>query len=164
MREPAFVPETKLAVELLQDFQSRRNLMAIVVDEFGSTVGLVTAEDVLEQIVGELEDEFDFATKPLLPNPGGSLLLDGATPLRDLSTQYRWNFPRESGVETLAGFVLAQLGHLPQPDESVVSNGRRYTVASMAARRITQVRVEEVDRIEAGAPEAAAASPARETR
>ena len=165
MREPAVVPETKLAVDLLQDFQSRRNLMAIVVDEFGSTVGLVTAEDVLEQIVGELDDEFDFATRPLLPNAGGSVLLDGATPLRDLSTQYRWSFPRESGVETLAGFLLAQLGHLPQPGESVVSDGRRYTVESMAARRITQVRVQELAPAPETAAEAlAAAANSRETR
>lgn len=144
MREPTVVPETKLAVELLQDFQSRRTHMAIVVDEFGSTVGLVTAEDVLEQVVGELDDEFDFGARPLAPNAAGMLLLDGSTPLRDLVTQYRWTFPRESGVETLAGFLLAQLGHLPQPAESIVSDGRRYTIESMSARRITLVRVQEL--------------------
>ena len=69
MREITVVPETKLAIELLQEFQERRRHIAIVVDEFGSTVGLVTAEDVLEQIVGELEDEFDISRSPLLP-PG----------------------------------------------------------------------------------------------
>lgn len=144
MREPTVVPETKLAVELLQDFQSRRTHMAIVVDEFGSTVGLVTAEDILEQVVGELDDEFDFATRPLAPNAAGLLVLDGSTPLRDLVTQYGWTFPRESGVETLAGFLLAQLGHLPEPGESVVSDGRRYTIEGMSARRITLVRVQEL--------------------
>lgn len=144
MREPTVVPETKLAVELLQDFQSRRTHMAIVVDEFGSTVGLVTAEDILEQVVGELDDEFDFATRPLAPDAAGLLVLDGSTPLRDLATQYGWTFSRESGVETLAGFLLAQLGHLPEPGESVVSDGRRYTVESMSARRITLVRVQDL--------------------
>ncbi len=152
MREPTVVPETKLAVELLQDFQSRRSHMAIVVDEFGSTVGLITAEDILEQVVGELNDEFDFATRPLAPNAAGLVLLDGSTPLRDLVTQYRWAFPRESSVETLAGFLLAQLGHLPQPGESVISDGRRYTIESMTARRITLVRVQELSEASEPAP------------
>ncbi len=158
MREPTVVPETKLAIELLQDFQSRRTHMAIVVDEFGSTVGLVTAEDVLEQIVGELDDEFDFATRPLAPDSAGLLLLDGSTPLRDLVTQYHWTFPRESGIETLAGFLLAQLGHLPQPGESVLSDGRRYTIENMSARRITLVRVQDLRPAEGALPEAVPSS------
>ena len=142
MREPIVVPETKLAIELLQDFQGRRGHMAIAVDEFGSTVGIVTAEDILEQVVGELDDEFDFAARPLLPNAAGLMFLDGSTSLRDLVTQYRWNLPREAGVETLAGFLLAQLGHLPTTGESVMSDGRRFTVDGMSGRRITLVRVE----------------------
>ena len=162
MREPTVVPETKLAVELLQDFQSRRNHVAIVVDEFGSTVGLVTAEDILEQVVGELDDEFDFATRPLAPDAAGLLLLDGSTPLRDLVIQYHWTFARESGVETLAGFLLAQLGHLPQPGESVLSDGRRYTVESMSARRITLVRVQDLSPAEPA--EDAVISAARDRR
>ena len=142
MREPTVVPETKLAVDLLQDFQGRREHMAIVVDEFGSTVGVVTAEDILEQVVGELDDEFDFAPRPALPNAAGEMLLEGSTSLRDLATQYRWQLPRESGVETLAGFLLAQFGHLPAVGEHVVSAGRRFTVDGMSGRRITMVRVE----------------------
>ena len=143
MREPSVVPETKLAIELLQDFQSRRRHMAIVVDEFGSTVGIVTAEDVIEQVVGELDDEFDSAARLATPNAAGLLYLDGSTPLRDLATRFRWSFPRESGVETLAGFMLAQLGHLPVAGESVTSDGRRYTVEALSGRRVTLVRVEE---------------------
>src|ERR1700722_920779 len=93
MREVSVVPETKLAIELLQEFQERRRHIAIVVDEFGSTVGLVTAEDVLEQIVGELEDEFAVSRSPLL-SPTGAMSLDGSTPLRDLGNQLHWRFPR----------------------------------------------------------------------
>ena len=100
MRELTVVPETKLAIELLQEFQERRRHIAIVVDEFGSTVGLVTAEDVLEQIVGELEDEFDISKSPLLSTTG-AMSLDGSTTLRDLGNQLHWTFPREAGVETL---------------------------------------------------------------
>jgi CBS domain containing-hemolysin-like protein len=142
MRQVLVVPETKLAVELLKEFQERRRQIAVVVDEFGSTVGIATAEDVLEQIVGELEDEFDVAPKTALFNAAGVMVLDGGTTLRDLSTQLRWAFPREAGVETLAGFLLVQFGHLPVAGESVVYAGRRYVVSEMVGRRIARVRVE----------------------
>jgi CBS domain containing-hemolysin-like protein len=144
MRDVFVVPETKLAVELLQEFQERRRQIAVVVDEFGSTVGIVTAEDVLEQVVGELEDEFDIAARTSGFNSAGVMLLDGSTTLRDLGTQLRWSFPREAGVETLAGFLLAQLGHLPVEGETVVYAGRRYIVAEMAGLRIARVRVEAI--------------------
>jgi len=144
MRDVFVVPETKLAVELLQEFQNRRRQIAVVVDEFGSTVGIVTAEDVLEQVVGELEDEFDIAAKASAFNTEGVMALDGSTTLRDLGTQLGWSFPREAGVETLAGFILAQLGHLPIPGESVVHAGRRYVVEEMAGLRIARVRVETI--------------------
>jgi CBS domain containing-hemolysin-like protein len=143
MREITVVPETKLAIELLQEFQERRRHIAIVVDEFGSTVGLVTAEDVLEQIVGELEDEFDISRSPLLSTTG-AMSLDGTTPLRDLGNQLHWTFPREPGVETLAGFLLAHLGHIPTVGESVEHEGRRFQVAEMSGHRISRVIVEDI--------------------
>jgi CBS domain containing-hemolysin-like protein len=141
MRQPTVVPETKLAIELLQDFQQNRRQIAIVVDEFGSTVGLVTAEDVLEQVVGELDDEFDITRSPL-SSATGIMTLDGATSLRDLRNQLHWEFPREAGVETLAGFLLAELGHIPTSGESIEYDGRRYTVAEMAGHRISRINVE----------------------
>jgi putative hemolysin len=143
MREITVVPETKLAIELLQEFQERRRHIAIVVDEFGSTVGLVTAEDVLEQVVGELEDEFDISRSPLLSTTG-AMSLDGSTTLRDLGNQLHWKFPREAGVETLAGFLLAQLGHIPNVGESIEYECRRFQVAEMAGRRISRVIVEDI--------------------
>ncbi len=143
MREITVVPETKLAIELLQEFQERRRHIAIVVDEFGSTVGLVTAEDVLEQVVGELEDEFDISKSPLLSTTG-AMTLDGSTTLRDLGNQLHWTFPREAGVETLAGFLLAHLGHIPTAGESVDYEGRRYQVAEMSGHRIRRVIVEDI--------------------
>ncbi|HMF65833.1 MAG TPA: hemolysin family protein, partial [Edaphobacter sp.] len=141
MRELNVVPETKLAIDLLQEFQERRRHIAVVVDEFGSTVGIVTAEDLLEQIVGELDDEFDLARTSLLSTTG-VMSLDGSIPLRDLRTELHWTFPREAGVETLAGFLLAQLGHIPVVGESIEYGGRRYIVAEMAGRRINRVNVE----------------------
>lgn len=144
MRELTVVPETKPAMELLQEFQERRRHIAIVVDEFGTTVGLVTAEDALEQIVGELDDEFDIAGKSSLLQTAGVMSLDGTTTLRDLGTQLHWTFPRETGVETLAGFLLAQLGHIPGVGESIEHTGRRFTVAEMAGRRISRINVEDL--------------------
>jgi putative hemolysin len=142
MRDVFVVPETKLAIELLQEFQQRRRQIAVVVDEFGSTVGIVTAEDVLEQVVGEVEDEFDIASRATRVNAEGVGTLDGSTTLRDLGTQLGWSFPREPGVETLAGFLLTQFGHLPSPGESVEAGGRRYIVEEITGRRIARIRVE----------------------
>ncbi|MDE3103543.1 MAG: HlyC/CorC family transporter [Acidobacteriota bacterium] len=142
MREVIVVPETKLAVELLQEFQERRRQIAVVVDEFGSTVGIVTAEDALEQIVGELEDEFDIASRSTPYNTAGVLQLDGSASLRDLTNQMQWVFPRDTGVETLAGFLLLHLGHIPRVNEYVDYEGRRYTVAEMTGHRISRVRIE----------------------
>ena len=148
MHEVMLVPETKLAVELLQEFQQRRRQIAIVVDEFGSTVGLVTAEDALEQIVGELEDEFDVVSKAVIENASGDVVLDGSASLRDLVTQMRWKFPRAAGVETLAGFLIAQLGRIPEVGATVEYGGRRFVVAEMDGMRISRVRVELVKKVD----------------
>jgi putative hemolysin len=116
-----------------------------VVDEFGSTVGLVTAEDALEQIVGELEDEFDIVSRPTFTSATGVMTLDGSATLRDLNTQLQWSFPREAGVETLAGFLLSQLGHIPHLNERIIWEHKRFTVAEMIGRRISRVQVEELN-------------------
>jgi putative hemolysin len=145
MRDVLVVPETKTVLDLIRDFQQRRRQMAIVVDEYGSTVGLVTAEDAIEQLTGEIEDEFDDPARPVLTTSTGALLLDGSANLRDLETQMQWSLPREGGVETLAGFILMRLGHIPHDGESVEYENRRLTVAEMEGRRISRVRVEPIE-------------------
>ena len=142
MHDVLVVPETKTALDLIRDFQQRRRQLAIVVDEYGSTVGLVTAEDAIEQLTGELEDEFDDPARPVLTTATGALLLDGGANLRDLETQMQWSLPREGGVETLAGFLLTRLGRIPKGGESVEFGGRRLTVVEMEGRRISKIRVE----------------------
>jgi CBS domain containing-hemolysin-like protein len=142
MREVLFVPEAKAAADLLREFQQRKRHLAIVVDEFGSVSGLVTVEDVLEQLVGELEDEFDVAQRPIVPFGSGPIVLDGGANIRDLEVQYEIELPRDQGFETLAGFVLAQLGKIPKGGESVEYEGRRYTVMQMEGYRIAKVKVE----------------------
>ncbi len=144
MRDVLVVPETKTVLDLIREFQQRRRHMAIVVDEYGSTVGLVTAEDAIEQLTGELEDEFDDPARPIFTTASGALLLDGGVNLRDLETQTQWSLPRDGGVETLAGFLLMQLGHIPKGGECVTFEGRRMTVVEMDGRRISRVRVEPV--------------------
>lgn len=145
MHEVLVVPETKSTLDLLRDFKQHRRHLAIAVDEYGSTVGLVTAEDAIEQLAGEMEDEFDTPSHPVLTSAGGTVLMDGTVNLRDLETQMRWSLPRDGEVETLAGFVLARLGHIPEPGESVEFEGRRLTVVEMDARRIAKIRVEAVE-------------------
>jgi CBS domain containing-hemolysin-like protein len=142
MREVLVVPETKTVLDLIGDFQKRRRQMAIVVDEYGSTVGLVTVEDAIEQLTGELEDEFGSPALPVLTTATGELLMDGGVNLRDLETQMQWSLPRDGGVETLAGFLLMRLGHIPKVGESVIYEGRRLTVVEMDARRIAKIRVQ----------------------
>jgi putative hemolysin len=141
MRTVLFVPETKPVIDLLIDFKERRRHMAVVVDEFGSTAGVITVEDVLEQIVGEIEDEFDIAPPPPAVL-GGAMELDGSATLRDLETQYNLALPRDQGFETLGGFVLSQLQRIPQRGESFVYDVRRFTVVEMDGRRIARVKIE----------------------
>jgi putative hemolysin len=146
MRDVLMVPETKTVLDLIGEFQQRRRQMAIVVDEYGSTVGVVTVEDAIEQLTGELNDEFDDPARPVLTTASGALLLEGSVNLRDLETQMQWKLPRDGGVETLAGFLLMRLGKIPRGGESIVFEGRRMTVTEMDGRRIKQIRVEPVEK------------------
>jgi CBS domain containing-hemolysin-like protein len=143
MREVLVVPETKTLPDLLIEFKRRKRHLAVVVDEFGSTAGVVTVEDVLEQIVGEIEDEFD--VPPEVSKPGtAAMVLDGGTNIRDLETQYRLRLPRDEGFETLAGFVLSRLQRIPRPGDHFEYEGRRYTVLDMQERRIGAVKLEQL--------------------
>ena len=145
MREVLYVPESKTLDDLLLEFQKRKRHLAVVVDEFGSISGLVTVEDVLEQIVGELEDEFDVAQRPAVALASGAVVLDGGSNLRDLENQYEITLPREQGFETLAGFVMAQLGRIPNGGEHFEYDGRRYTVLQMEGHRIVRVKIESLN-------------------
>jgi CBS domain containing-hemolysin-like protein len=143
MHEVIIVPETKLVSDLLTEFQTRRRHLAIVVDEFGSITGLVTVEDALEQIVGEMEDEFDVRDSSMQTLSSGTRVLHGNVTLLDLETQMGWHLPHDGGVETLAGFLLVHMQKIPKVGDSFVQDGRKFTVAAMENRRITRVRVEQ---------------------
>ena len=141
MREVLVVPETKPLPDLLIEFKIRKRHLAVVVDEFGSTAGLVTVEDVLEQLVGEIEDEFDI-TEPRLAPGASSMTLEGSVNIRDLESQYHIALPRDEGFETLAGFMLAHLQKIPQVGDSFEYQGHRYTVAAMDGLRVVSVTIE----------------------
>jgi CBS domain containing-hemolysin-like protein len=145
MHDAMVVPETKPLSELLEEFKDRKRHMAIVVDEFGSTIGLITAEDILEQLVGEIEDEYDVATASASQLPGSKVLvLDGTVGIRDLESQYDLLLPRDAGFETLAGFMLSKLQKIPAIGDACYYGGRRFTVDEMEGHRIARVRIEDV--------------------
>jgi CBS domain containing-hemolysin-like protein len=141
LRKPTFVPETKPLNQMVDEFRLSRSHMSMVVDEFGTIVGLVTLEDVLEQIFGEIEDEHDLARQ--LPALEAQVVqVEGTTTIRDLETQYGVELPADAGFETLAGFILYRLGRIPKQGDSVEQGGRRFTVLEMDRNRIARVRVE----------------------
>ena len=143
MHDALVVPETKPLSELLEEFKERKRHMAIVVDEFGSTAGIITVEDILEQLVGEIEDEYDIApADSQFPAEGKTMVLDGTISLRDLESQYELELPRDSGFETLAGFMLSQLQKIPVVGDSFVYDGRQFIVEEMEGRRISRVKIE----------------------
>jgi putative hemolysin len=144
IRKPLVVPETKPLNQLIDEFRSSHNHMALVVDEFGTIAGLVTLEDVLEQIFGDIGDEHDAVRPPPAP-PEQVLQLEGSTTIRDLETRYNLALPPDAGFETLAGFLLFQLGHIPHVKDSVHYSGRRFTITQMERNRITTVLIEKLD-------------------
>jgi putative hemolysin len=143
LRKPLVVPETKPLNQLIDDFRNSRSHMATVVDEFGTISGLVTMEDVLEQVFGEIEDEHDERrAKP--PAEADVLELDGATSIRDLQTQYGIELPADAGFETLAGFLLFQIGEIPKIGDVIEVPGRRFTIIEMDRNRIACVKIEKL--------------------
>jgi CBS domain containing-hemolysin-like protein len=145
MHDVLVVPETKVLTELLEEFKDRKRHLAVVVDEFGSTAGVITVEDILEQLVGEIEDEFD-APPPEQPTIEGkiALVLDGSFGIRDLESQYQLSLPRDGGFETLAGFVLARLQKIPRVGDAFDFEGHRFTVEEMEGHRIARIQIEKL--------------------
>jgi putative hemolysin len=142
MRRPLVVPESKPLTQMIDEFRRAHAHIATVVDEFGTIVGLVTMEDVLEQIFGEIEDEHD-VHRPLLLRMD-VLELEGSTSIRDLESQYGIELPTNAGFETLAGFLLFRLGYIPKTEDSVIHEGRRFTITEMQGNRIARVKVEKL--------------------
>jgi CBS domain containing-hemolysin-like protein len=141
LRKPLVIPETKPLSELVDVFRKSHKHLGVVVDEFGTIVGIITLEDVLEQIVGEIEDEYD-ARRPEPPTEARVIEFEGTIGIRDLETHYDIELPGDAGFETLAGFMLFRLEHVPKVGEQVEHAGIRFTILEMDRNRIAKVKAE----------------------
>jgi putative hemolysin len=141
LRKHVVVPESKPLSQMIDEFRERRTHMALAVDEFGTIVGLLTLEDVLEQIFGEIEDEHDVG-RPRPSLAGATVELEGTISIRDLESQHGIELPTNAGFETLAGFLLFQLGRVPDAGDAVEYDLRRFTILEMEHHRIARVRIE----------------------
>jgi Mg2+/Co2+ transporter CorB len=152
--EAWFVPDTTSVRDQLQAFLRRKTHFALVVDEYGVVQGLVTLEDILEEIVGDIKDEHDVAIQGVRPQPDGSVIVDGAAPVRDLNRTMDWSLPDEEAT-TIAGLVIHEARTIPEPKQVFTFHGFRFEVLRKNRNRITALRVAPVaPASDAGAPSA----------
>ena len=137
---PWFVPDIRPLSEQLKAFRRRKMHFALVVDEYGEVMGLVTLEDILEEIVGDISDEHDVVVPGLRPQPDGSVTVDGLVPIRDLNRAMEWNLPDEEAT-TIAGLVIHEARSIPEPGQSFTFHGFRFQVLRRARNRITALKI-----------------------
>jgi CBS domain containing-hemolysin-like protein len=152
VRPAHFVPETKRVPELLKELQRKRVQAAIVVDEYGGTAGLVTIEDLLEEIVGEIRDEYDVEVEPVLAEPDGAFVFSGRAHVRELAERIKIDVEGE-GYETVGGYLLAHVGRVPAVGETFDIDGLSVEVLEAERRRITRVRVRRLEQPSVAAAE-----------
>ncbi len=144
-REPIYVPETIPVSSLLQKFRANRQHIAIVLDEYGGTAGLVTLEDLLEEIVGEVSDPFDTVKPEIQTMPDGTILVDGLTLIEEVNEQLGLHL-EDPNYDTIAGYMLGRLGRIPRPKESIDGDGVRLQVEAMDGLRIARLRLTRLDK------------------
>jgi len=140
-KQPYFVPETMRIVDLLRAFQAKKNHMAIVTDEFGGVRGLVTLEDVLEEIVGEIDDEYDKDEPQWRALQDGSLMIYAKEDIEEVESFFNMELP-EGPYESVGGFIIHQLGHLPKPGETVELDSLLFKVVTATKRHIKTVKIQ----------------------
>ncbi|TMB60951.1 MAG: HlyC/CorC family transporter [Chloroflexi bacterium] len=146
VRPVLFVPETKKADELLREMQRDKVHLAVVVDEYGGTAGIVTLEDLVEEIVGEIRDEYDAEQSLVLPVSESEAVMDARIPFEEVRETFDIDVEPSEDYETLGGFITNQLGHFPRAGESIDVAGVRFTVESVEGKRIRRVRVTRLQR------------------
>jgi Mg2+/Co2+ transporter CorB len=139
-RPPWFVPDVRPLSEQLKAFRRRRTPFALVVDEYGEVMGLVTLEDILEEIVGDITDEHDIAVPGVRPQPDGSVNVDGGVPIRDLNRAMEWSLPDDEAT-TVAGLVIHEARSIPEPGQTFTFHGFRFRVLRRERNRITALRI-----------------------
>lgn len=138
---PWFIPASATLLEQLHAFQARREHFAMVVDEYGVFMGIITLEDILEEIVGEIEDEHDPALPGVVRHPNGSYVTDGALSIREVNRLYDWNLPDNTGATTLAGLVIYETRRLPNVGQMFEFYGYRFEILKRQRNQITQLRI-----------------------
>jgi Mg2+/Co2+ transporter CorB len=138
--EPWFVPDTTTLYDQLQAFRQRREHFALVIDEYGSLMGVVTLEDILEEIVGDIDDEHDKTVAGVRRQANGTFLIDGTVTIRDLNREYEWNLPDED-YSTLAGLILHESQMVPDAGQSFYFYGFRFDVVRRQRNQLTLIRV-----------------------
>ncbi|MBI3591902.1 MAG: HlyC/CorC family transporter [Nitrospirae bacterium] len=144
IKPPIFVPETMKISILLREMQRKRVHMAIAIDEYGAVSGLVTLEDLLEEIVGEIRDEYD-TESPVITLSDGTMIIDASISVRDLNEDYNIEIPESPEYETLGGFIVTYLQRIPKPGDTVDLEDKRLRVLEMVAQRIAKVKMEKID-------------------
>jgi CBS domain containing-hemolysin-like protein len=143
---PAYiVPETKDLASLLQEFRKTNNHFAVVVDEYGGMAGICTLEDLLEEIVGEIEDEFDIAEEQIEQVDDDTYRVDGMFPIDEFNERFGTELP-DDDYHTIGGFVFGQLGRAPEPGDDVSYDGMRFDVLEVEGSRIERIAVEFMER------------------
>jgi Mg2+/Co2+ transporter CorB len=143
--KPWFVPDTTSLTDQLNAFLKRKAHIALVVDEYGEVQGLVTLEDILEEIVGDISDEYDIPVQGVRPQPDGSVNVDGSVPIRDLNRAMDWDLPDEEAT-TVAGLVIHEARIIPEPGQAFTFHGFRFQVLRKSRNRITALRITPVER------------------
>ena len=145
IRPPYFIPETTKISRLLRDFQKSKIHMAIVIDEFGGTEGIVTMEDIIEEIVGEIHDEYDEVIKDVEQTADGSFLVNGRISIRDLNERFDTNIPEHEDYDTLSGLLHKLTGRIPDLNEVIRDQQLVFTIVKKSQRRIRLVRLRKVE-------------------
>jgi CBS domain containing-hemolysin-like protein len=140
LRPALFVPWTKPVGDLLREMQQKRSLIALVVDEYGGFSGIVTLEDILEEIVGEIEDEHDVALSGVRPNADGSVNVDGDVTIRDLNRGMNWDLPDEEAV-TVAGLLIHEVRRIPDVGQTFTVHGHRMSVLERKGNQLTELKI-----------------------
>jgi CBS domain containing-hemolysin-like protein len=152
IRPPVFVPELEKISELLKTFQRTKTHLAVVVDEYGGTAGIVCLEDIIEEIVGEIRDEHDDDTKEIRKVGNGRYLAEGKANIHELGEVIGVELPEDGRYETVAGFVIANVGKMPKRGERIIFEGWAFTVLDVDARRVAKVGVERLPDPTASSP------------
>lgn len=145
-RSPFFVPETKLIDDLMKDFRSKKTNVAIVVDEWGGTSGLITLEDIVEEVLGEIRDPYDKEESPILPQKDNTYIVDAKISIYDYEEEFEIEFPEDREYDTLGGYIYDTIGDIPEVEQKIQFLNHKFTVKALDGNRIGKVHVS-IDKI-----------------